>query len=79
MISVGAEADVVHPVSMLDGGFFLPLLVNKTPDLSGVIKKGYYKASSVGTEADVVRYVSTQGGFCIFAEKKTFLGLMFWQ
>ena len=64
VISVGAETGVVHPVSMLDSGFFLPLPVNKPPDFSGVITGGYYKVISVGTEAGAVQTVSMlDGGF----------------
>ena len=63
MISVGAEAGVVHPSSMLKGGFFLPLPVNKPPDFSGVIRD-CYKVISVGAEAGVVHPVSMlDGGF----------------
>ena len=36
------------PVSMLNGGFFLPLPVSKLRDFSGIINTGCYKVTSVG-------------------------------
>ena len=54
MFSVGADAGIVHPVRMLDGGFFLPLLVvNKLVDFGGVITRGCHKMFSVGADAGI--------------------------
>ena len=64
-VSVGAEAGMVHPVSMLQGGFFLPLPVcKKLPDLGGPIVRGGDKVLSVGAEAGMVHPESMlHGGF----------------
>ena len=62
MISVRAESYDVHPASMLDGGFFLPLSINTLPDFGGVIIRGCYKMSSIGAETGVVHPVSILDG-----------------
>ena len=72
VISGGAEAGMVHPVSMVHGGFFLPLLLNfflplhlnKLPDLGGPIVRGSDKVISGGAEAGIFHPVSMlHGGF----------------
>ena len=52
-MSIGAEAGISHPITMLDGGFFLPLSGNKPPDLSGAIGGGCHQVASIGTETGI--------------------------
>ena len=35
--SVGAEAGILHQVRFVDGGFFLPLPINKSADFGSII------------------------------------------
>ena len=54
MFSVKAEAGIDQTVGMLDGGFFLPLLVNKIVDFGGAIVRDCHKVFSVKAETGIV-------------------------
>ena len=53
VIAIGAEADFVYQVTMLEGSNFVPFPVNKLPDCGGV-SSGNRKVVSIRAEANIV-------------------------
>ena len=62
MTSIGAEANIVHPARMLDGGFFLPLIIDKPPEF-GSPCRGCDKTFSVGAEPGLIHHEMLAKGF----------------